>query len=371
MRDLDRFCGCLLGGAAGDALGYAIEFSDEGEIFAAYGMSGITRYQLTRSPVTGIAAQISDDTQMTLFTAAGLLTRDAEVRAKGTERTYSSWIYQNYLDWLFTQNGRYLPAGKGKSWLMNIKGLYVPRAPGMTCLHALRSGDMGTVEEPINNSKGCGGVMRVAPVGLYFADCENWDAEKVAMLGAEAAAITHSNSLGYIPAAMFSQIIYEIVQNERDVLTAVLCSLETVRKMWKEDSRCQQFIQLMEKAVQLAGSDQEDLSAIHELGEGWVADEALAIAVFCALRHADDFDAALIAAVNHKGDSDSTGAIAGNIMGAHVGLHGIPEKYKENLELREVILEIARDLWQGYPSTEETERVWKEKYVTGTYLPAE
>jgi ADP-ribosylglycohydrolase len=62
------------------------------------------------------------------------------------------------------------------------------------------------------------------------------------------------------------------------------------------------------------------------------------------VKYADDFDRALIAAVNHRGDSDSTGAITGNILGALLGLDGIPQKYIENLELLDVITQIGEDL---------------------------
>ena len=97
----------------------------------------------------------------------------------------------------------------------------------------------------------------------------------------------------------------------------------------------------MEKEKKLS-----DLAAIHKLGEGWVGEEAIAIAVYCAIRHEDDFEAAICAAVNHGGDSDSTGAICGNIMGAKLGYDAIPEYYKgENLELHDVICKIAEALW--------------------------
>ena len=64
MRSLDKFRGCLLAGAAGDALGYEVEFMPEEEIFRRFGEAGITEYRLR-----GGVAEISDDTQMTLFTA--------------------------------------------------------------------------------------------------------------------------------------------------------------------------------------------------------------------------------------------------------------------------------------------------------------
>ncbi len=77
----------------------------------------------------------------------------------------------------------------------------------------------------------------------------------------------------------------------------------------------------------------------------------MAIAVYCALKYENDFDRALIAAVNHSGDSDSAGAVTGNLLGARLGLAGIPAKYLENLELKSVILELADDLHHGVLSS--------------------
>ena len=64
---LDKIKGCMYGGAVGDALGFAVEFKRADEIFNTYGKSGITKYKLINN-----LAYISDDTQMTLFTANGL-----------------------------------------------------------------------------------------------------------------------------------------------------------------------------------------------------------------------------------------------------------------------------------------------------------
>ena len=114
----------------------------------------------------------------------------------------------------------------------------------------------------------------------------------------------------------------------------------------------------------------DDLDAIHQLGEGWVGDEALAIAVYCALKYSGDIDSALIAAVNHNGDSNSTGTITGNIIGAQGGLSGIPAKYTEKLELRDLIIEVADDLWHDCRISEygsERDPVWEQKYIEMTY----
>ena len=362
MRSRDRFRGCLIGGAAGDALGYAIEFNMEGQIFRRFGERGITRYDLTDG-----VAEISDDTQMTLFTANGILT----AAAKGTALdAYPRSIGRSYRDWLRTQESRYSPSVRPKcAWLGNIAALYSPRAPGNTCLGALHGVTLGSVDEPVNYSKGCGGVMRVAPIGLYF-NGRGTDRETVCRLGAEAAALTHGHALGWMPGAALALIIHEVAQDDAPIDAAVRHALDTVESVYGGYEYFLAFRQLMEKALELAGEDLDDLDAIHELGMGWVGDEALAIAVYCAVRHQGDIDATLIAAVNHSGDSDSTGAIAGNIAGARAGFSGIPEKYLDRLELRDLILELADDLWlsdgPGVPKDAD-EAVWRQKYIDIVY----
>ena len=97
----------------------------------------------------------------------------------------------------------------------------------------------------------------------------------------------------------------------------------------------------------LASNTRPDLENIESIGGGWTGEEALAIALYCAVRHFDNFEQALIAAVNHAGDSDSTGAITGNILGAAVGYDAIPQKFKDDLELHDVILHMADDIYRG------------------------
>lgn len=273
MRNQDRFRGCLIGGAAGDALGYAVEFRQEGYIFSHYGEQGITEYELTDGK-----ALISDDTQMTLFTATGLLVGTTRGKMRGIMGEYFGYIYASYTDWLKTQEKHFpLQDRSPASWLVNVPELFDSRAPGTTCMAALRSGKCGDIEEPINHSKGCGGVMRVAPIGLYFNDRE-MDVQKIARIGADAAAITHGHPLGWLPAAMLVQIIHEVSQNDESILVAVQHALETLEEMWPEYGHRKRIAELIQKAIDLATEDMDDLDAIHELGEGWVGEEALAIA---------------------------------------------------------------------------------------------
>ena len=161
MRDLDKFRGCLFGGAAGDALGYAVEFDRYGEIVRRFGERGITRYELDGDGV----AEISDDTQMSLFTASGILLGMTRGCMRGIMGSLDDYCRKTYVDWLHTQEWRSRSAKvDSHSWLMDVPELYSQRAPGTTCLTALRSLEDGVVAS--NNSCGCGGVMRTAPIAL-------------------------------------------------------------------------------------------------------------------------------------------------------------------------------------------------------------
>ena len=363
-KNLDKFRGCLIGGAAGDALGYAVEFLSEPYLFGRYGNRGITEYELS-----GGLARFSDDTQMTMLTANGLL----NAVTQNPSHDYIGGIKTAYQQWLKTQNSSYSGAGNQSCWIMNVPGIYAFRGPGNTCLSAIAAGCNGTVEHPINDSKGCGGVMRVAPIGLYFDEAK-MEPEAVDRLGAEAAALTHGHEMGYIPAAMQVHIIRLLSHNDEITLKeAVLSSMAAMERLFPKSEQLPKFLSLIGKAIELAESRTLSLLAIHQLGEGWCGDEALAIAIYCALKFQNDFDKAIRAAVNHGGDSDSTGAITGNILGAYLGLPGIPMKYTEHLELLDVLTELADDLYYGCPlmkgetAADPRASAWEKKYVYINY----
>ena len=356
----DRVRGSLIGGAAGDALGYAIEFQDENYIFEKYGPSGITEFELIDGK-----ALISDDTQMTLFTAAGLLTGNSVAMKRGFFKTMEPFIYLSYLDWLHTQAPEDYPEHPGLTWLADERGLYDRRAPGNTCLSALFSGEMGGIGSRINNSKGCGGVMRVAPVGLLMGTTDT-NYKMVDELGAGAAAITHGHDLGFIPGAMLADLTGRLSRSDISMREAVDAAMVNMTELFGDMEHIREFVELMEKAIGLSQEDIGDLDAIHKLGQGWTGDEALAIAVYCSLKYPEDIEKALIAAVNHEGDSDSTGAITGNIVGAHVGFSRIPEKFIKDLELKDLILEIADDLSLGVDKLTlggKQSKKWTQKYL--------
>lgn len=361
--NLDKIRGCLYGGAVGDALGYKVEFMSEEEIFRNYGENGITEYNI--DTVSG-KALISDDTQMTLFTANGLLVGDTRGALRGIRGLPRDYVKMAYMDWLFTQNHdkKSKELNNRISWLLDVKELYARRAPGNTCISALMSSKTGSVENPINNSKGCGGIMRVAPLALnYNTNIYILDRE-----GAEIAAITHGHSLGYMPAAVLTHIINRILYNKKDLSLKdiVFEARDTVAEIFKGDRHLDTLINIINLAVELSENTDSDLNNIHKLGEGWVAEETLGIAIYCSLRYQNVFSKGVIAAVNHKGDSDSTGAVTGNILGVLLGYNAIDNKWKHNLEISDVILEMADDICHGCHMGEYSsyfDEDWYNKYI--------
>lgn len=334
-RTQEYYKGCLIGGAIGDAFGSAVEFLSIDAIRAKYGEAGITDLVCAESGL----AEITDDTQMTLFTAEGILRAGSSGQGKSIEQVTLS-VYHAYLRWLVTQGypkvEEYDRIYDG--WLLEIKELHHRRAPGDTCLSALLSNERGTFEKPLNNSKGCGGIMRVAPAGLAYPK------ELAFNMGAEFAVITHGHPSGCLSAGALAYIIAAIVEGnslEEAVVGALAVLID-----YDGHEEC---AVILKKSIELAGSELADSEAIKILGEGWVGEEALAIAVFCALKHRDDFRQAIIAAVNHSGDSDSTGAITGNIVGAYLGLSSIPEEWVKKLEIREVIEQVADEIVSSNP----------------------
>ena len=370
MKNLDTFKGCLFGGAIGDALGYAVEFSNIEQIREQYGPGGIRALQLFDGK-----ALISDDTQMTLFTANGILTGMTRERLDGERRPMDRYLHNAYMDWHRTQ--RLVPrseAGAVASWIYHDKRLHSVRAPGGTCLRSLASGVMGTMEHPINTSKGCGGVMRCAPIGLFF-DRARYPLASVDLLGARSAALTHGHQLGFLSAAALVHIVNQCVYGEftgqhalYEIAEDCVRALGTTFSTFEKTPKLQDMLR---KAIALSKQHEKpDAIVIAEIGEGWVAEEALSIALYCALRHQNDFSAALVAAVNHSGDSDSTGSITGNILGAYLGYDCIPASFLDHLEMTDLIGVLCDDLYAlcatDGVSLCATER-WQRKYVKADY----
>lgn len=336
----DKCRGSLVGGAVGDALGYEVEFMNLASIRKRFGEKGITRYVLH----DGVAL-FSDDTQMTLFTLEGLMNGVLATNA-GKKDEILPFIKSAYLNWFKTQTE--LPTKLSGSRLGDIRSLWAQRAPGTTCLVALdRISDGISV---YNNSKGCGGVMRVAPIGIFNAAHSHiYDYSDTALLAGWAAEITHKHIASTFASALLATTVMNCISDETvdqmKFFRIVTGGLVMIRDYFPDhEDEWHEFDSLIRRALELGKSDVAEEDAIRELGEGWVGDEAIAIAIFSVMRHIESFEDCIVCAVNHDGDSDSTGAIAGNIIGGILGYSAIPDYYLDSLEIEPIIMSAADDL---------------------------
>ncbi|WP_030936761.1 ADP-ribosylglycohydrolase family protein [Streptomyces sp. NRRL S-646] len=332
-----RVRGCLLGGAVGDALGYPIEFLSLDRIRTVHGERGVTGFVPGAQGAMGL---ISDDTQMTLFTVEALIHAHARERIRGIGGAWAQMLREAYERWLETQSRPGPEQGTPTGGLIDEPWLYSRRAPGNACLSGVAQaytpdpwltldGKPGQVNP---DSKGCGTVMRSAPFGLINS------AEGAFDMAARGAQITHGHPTGYYAAGALAAIVAYVVKG--DSLEGAV--VRTLRLLARHPGH-EETTAALEKALDLAAQGPPTAGNVENLGAGWVAEQALAIGVYCALAE-PDVRAALLLSVNHSGDSDSTGSICGNLVGAVHGDVRLPHEWVEQVEGRARIAAIADDL---------------------------
>lgn len=295
-------------GAIGDSIGYKIEFDSYDRIREKYGSKG-----LTLDKIKGETLVISDDTQMTLFSLEAL----HKLNFKNFENSIE--IYKDaYHDWLLTQidNEYGLSLIKGRknsiSEMNQFGTLRHRRAPGNTCMSAL-------AYNIALDSKGCGTIMRAAPFGFI----ENF--ENAVNEACKQASITHSHPDAIISAGYFAGLINLLIFNKITLEEAMtICN-----NHFKNDI---DFIKMINEKLTIAinsstiftGKKLNNNQCISKIGQGWVADEALIIAIYAVIMSNSKFEKAIQIAINHDGDSDSTGSLAAQLF---VACYGFPEEY--------------------------------------------
>lgn len=278
----------------GDAFGYLVEFKTWESIRSIYGHDGLM-YEPEK-----LLMVVSDDTQMNLFCLNGLKEAQQQANYKNEELDDpTKIIYKNYLDWFDTQFNNHK---EDKLGLMSYQELYFRRAPGNTCLSALGSKRMGTIKNPINDSKGCGGIMRVMPIAFYASNIEeafSW--------GANQAAITHGHPCGYLSAGVYAAIAYELINNTSNIVQATRKAEEILEHYKNSDEMKNVINKTLWNIRDSIGLKNNSLT--EELGMGWVGEEALSVALYCASTSIT-FKEVIEKSANHSGDSDSTAMLA-------------------------------------------------------------
>ena len=368
-RYYNIFMGCIMGGAFGDALGFPVEFMQLSEIVEHYGRQGIVKPQFGPNQ----KALVSDDTQMVLFGMDGL-TEGIRLRRSGAaDADAEIFLDLAYLDWYATQQSR-IRYTHPFTAIYTDHRLKAQRAPGKTCMSALSqqfiaaqgTGEeynvqkRGTMEKPFNASKGCGSVMRAAPIGLMLnEETQNLQRENVALAAARAAALTHGHPFAWLSSALLAEMIHRMLYRrpadptlERLAANAVY----QVEQQFRGLKDLPEFVALMEKAMELAATPSITTGkSLSRLGKGETCESVLAMSLYLTLRYQNDYFTAIHAAVNQNGDSDTAGSVTGNLLGAWLGyeaisyqldcVYGMQDFLGQHLEMHDLILDTVRRAW--------------------------
>ncbi len=300
MTPTDRCTAALIASAVGDALGAPTEFMTRSQIDALIGSKGVRTF--LESPPC-----ITDDTQMLLFTAEALL-QDLPDKVDAA--------YQGYKHWLRTQEPHIdVDVDAYPSALFADPRMHRRRAPGYTCITSLRDhAGPGTRANPRNDSKGCGTVMRIAPVGMIY---RQHDDQFVFDLGADISAITHGHPTGYLAGGAMALIVKHLVNGntlDHAINAAMVCLYA------QPPDRARETMSAITRGYEAGTTQPLTTTMLDGLGGGWTAEEALSMSIAAAAScNGSTMDAlAICAAIN--GDSDSVASMSGTLCGAMYGV---------------------------------------------------
>ncbi len=357
-----KYQGCLLGLAAGDALGAAIDKKSFADICKDYGPNGLMGYDVVNG-----CPDISSNTQIAAFACNGMLLALTMGSGQNRPIRYESAMALALREWAMTQRYTRIPE-KTRCWLCQVPELCRHRCLDLRLPDTLSHDTLGTPEAPINQQSTPGSLLAAVAAGLVF-DPERMPVGQLGLLGAQTVALTHGDPITFLCGAAVSYIIAGIVQ-EPDVALidhftfAADAVAAQFGSRWPQANELQTLIR---KAVFLAASDRSCPEVLDELNCATAAG-CLAGAIYAILRSGGDFDTALITAVNHSGRSAAAGALTGAILGVWLGTEGISEFYLEGLAAAPVLRQLAADLAQGGPShllSRLFDDDWDKKYVRG------
>jgi len=355
--------GCLLGMAVGDAMGYTVDSRSLAEIREDYGPNGLLGYDL----VNGYA-DVTSYTQLAAFTCNGLLFGLTRGQMLGKMAPFIKYIQLSSQEWAASQRPWGRPS-RSYCWLMRKPELCRRHCMDTRMLETLSRERVGTLETPVNNYPGPEGLSAAIGVGLFFHK-NRMDQEEIDRLGAEAVALTHGSPTAFLSGAVLAHIISRLLIDPKMSLKSLFLEAgDAVRDQFGHQySQAFDIATLIRHAVTFAESRNFREVDIMERFGCETAAQVLAGAVYAVLVSSEDFDSAMITAVNHSGRSAAVGAIVGAILGIRLGEEALPEFYIECLEPGEILMELADDLYTGCPMEKGNKLFdldWDYKYLHG------
>lgn len=347
--------GCLLGLAVGDAMGYTVDGKTWEDICRDYGPNGLLGYDLVNG-----CAEVSSYTQIAAYIANGLLLGTT----RGKQENFPKYMNLAVKEWARRQN---LPRDpqKNSCWVSNIPQLRRRHCRDSRMLDALRNEVLGTPEAPINKTETPGSLTAAAMVGLAY-DAKYMQPSNIGSFGTRAVAMTHGDPETFLSGAVLAYLIAGLLQEQGGTLKQHFIHAVEVMEHQFADRFGQAAVLADRLNNVLATIDQDaDHREVMERLHCYSAAECLAGAMYACCVSNEDFDTAMIVAVNHSGRSAAVGALTGAILGARLGFEALPEFYLESLDVVEVLEVLARDLAQGSPTSGLFDDDWDLKYIQG------
>ena len=360
---ISLYRGCLLGLAVGDAMGYTVDSRTMDEIREDYGPNGLLGYDL----VNGYA-EITSYTQLAAFACNGILIGLTRGQLQGKMAPFVRYIALASREWAAGQR----PWGRPERihcWLMHSKELCRRHCMDTRMLDTLSRSQLGTPEEPMNTFTHAGGLTAAVGVGL-FPHHDELTEEEIDRLGAETVALTHGNPLAFLSGCVVANLVSRTMRDRdlslEELVEQALSAME--EQFGREYSQAAEISELVRHSIAMAKD--EALSSVDAMQNLRCeqAHQVLAGAVYALVSSGEDFDAAMIAAVNHSGRSAAVGALTGAVLGARLGDTALPEFYLECLECADILQELAYDLYQGAPLVvggRIFDGDWDRKYLHG------
>lgn len=356
--------GCLLGLAVGDAMGYTVNSHSLTEIWEDYGPNGLQGYD----PVNGYA-DVTSYTQIAAFTANGLLYGLTMGRSKGTMSPFINYIARSHWEWASSQAMMDRPA-RTVCWLFREKELCRRHCIDTRMKEVILRKQFGTPEERYNSMSTPSTLTAAVGVGMFY-DPADMDRAEIDRLGMEAVALTHGDPMAFLPGAAVTHMVsLALLEPKLEMQELVEKTMEAFTAQFDHEYHryVSQVGTLVKQAVSLSADPAVSPVEAMEKLQCRTGAQVLAGMVYALLSGGEDFDTSLIISVNHSGASAAVGALVGAILGARLGVDALPEFYLECLECRDVLQELADDLYQGCPiETGDTffDDEWDGKYCHG------
>ncbi len=362
----EAYRGCLLGLAVGDALGYTIDNKCWEHIQQCYGPGGLKGYDL----VNGYA-DITSHTQLAAFTANGLLLGMTRGQIRGVMAPFIRYIEIAHWEWAAGQR-RYDQPKRIFCWVFHSEEMRRRRCTDTRMLDTLNRQRPSSLETPSTRYDGPGSLSAAVAVGL-FAGNRQMSQRETDHLGAEAVALTFGCPDAFLAGAVVTHLISHSLQEpDKDLRLLVQDAMEALKKQFSSQypQSTAEVCCWLRQALTLAENDNLTQVQAMEHLQCLTAAQTVAGAIYACLTCRDNFDSAMITAVNHSGRSAAVGCLAGAILGLKMGDRALPDFYLECLEPTEMLRELADDLAQGCPMIKGHRLFdgdWETKYLNGSH----